>query len=235
MARAWSASLFCLALTACSSEAETHVVYARGFDHRPMKVSVIGALQNGLLNADTWTDLAPLLSGVLKSSTCDDFYSKELDASQPALASAIDHYTKTSGVSDALLQKIAPAAAGDILMLITLGAHTEKSTPPTATQAAALPGRRGQRTRQAPQRGGSTTITENSFELSASFYSVRLQQLVAQMDMTYVGDTLDDAIRLFALDLQKQFPETTCAGWNREAHIDPNAIESMVETEPDRD
>jgi len=134
-------------------------------------------------------------------------------------------------VSDELLGRLSPAAEGDTIMLVTLGAHTEKtvvaidSTP----SASPLPGRGGRRTRQAPPHKTAGEINESSFELSASFYSVRSRHLVAQMDMIYPGDTIDAALHLFVSDLKTQFPGTKCASWKRDVTIDENAIQALAD------
>jgi hypothetical protein len=51
------------------------------------------------------------------------------------------------------------------------------------------------------------------YELSASLYSVALQKLVAQIDLRYSGDDLDEALSAFATKLRLLVPDAQCVGW----------------------
>ena len=55
---------------------------------------------------------------------------------------------------------------------------------------------------------------EHLFELSASLYSVALHKLVAQIDLRYDGDDLDEAMNAFTVKLRLLLPEAKCVGWN---------------------
>ncbi len=235
LARAVSLVLLLASLDACApGESQLRVDYAPDFDRGPKAVSVVGAYQGGLLRAEAWADLAPSLAGAFGGAVCEPFYSKELDASNPSLASSIDHYTKANGVTDELLRDLAPAATTDTLVLITVGAHAETSmTPEAAPAQSMMPGRRGSRPRP-PSAPGTRTVThEMAIDLSVSFYSIRKGHLVAQMDMSSTGATQEEAVVHFADEMRKRFPSTTCAAWKQDARIDEAKIQAKAEPEPE--
>ncbi len=224
-------SLGLLALAACGgSDPQVHVSRLPDFDRRPMKVSVVGVFEDGLLRADEWTDLGPTLATPLGGGGCDAFYSQILDTDHPALASAIDHVTRVTGVTDALLSALAPAAKGDVILLVSKGAH-----PPGTTKTVAAPRQyagMNQHLRNQPRDAPREIETEGSIDLSASFFSLRDRRLVAQLEVSYPGDAVAEASRRFADELLRRFPSMTCAGWDRDAKIDETTIEAMVPTDP---
>jgi len=69
-------------------------------------------------------------------------------------------------------------------------------------------------------RGGSgrTMTTEarsedKAIEMTAIYYSVSSQAVVARLRMRYLGTDFDDAVSKFADKLRTVVPAATCSGW----------------------
>jgi hypothetical protein len=229
-----------LALTAIScDEGDAHfsVKFASDFSPARHTVSVLGVYKAGQMSADGWKALAPRVGPAICVGDCEVGYNT-LAATHGALADAIDAYAQADGTTDDLLAKLAPAAKGDLVLVITFAgklplhgadggaARSQQSAPVTSGRGG---GRRGGmgggRSQSMPESAKDT----NLLDISASLFSVSQARSVAQVSMQYTGTSIDDAIARFAAKLRESLPNTVCAGWNWATPIDPEAIRKSID------
>lgn len=227
LGRAFAAALFVSSLAACGGpEPQFRESRLPDLDRRPMHVSIVGLYQDGLLRADGWSDFGATLTQGLGTAGCEAFYSKSLDEGRPSLASSIDHVTRVVGVTDELLAALAPAAKGDTVLLLSIGAHPERSVTAVAAPRQIVGG--NGRLRNAPRDEPRSFVVEGSVDLSATFFSVATKKPVAELAMTLPGDDVDAAMRRFGAELARRFPAAKCAGWTADAPLDEAAIEALT-------
>jgi hypothetical protein len=217
---------------ACSPVTHFHVSYAPDFPRGGSKISVFGVFHDGQMNPRSWDYFRLLLPAPFHPDTCEIAYGDKLVNTSPAISSAVDDYVRTSGVTDELLDQFAPMAKGDAILLITVAGHTP------APVILAVPGALDQVQKsgrgQGPQAGQATTDRKktpdrNVFEASASLFSVRLHRSVGQVDMTYSGQSVEEAFKTFASRVEAEMPNSTCSGWNWDVHLDDKRIRDIIE------
>jgi len=183
------------------------------------------------MDEKAWLPLEPKLAQAFGGSrTCEPGYGKRMRDGDDALSHQVDHMVRENGIDDDVLEKVAPAARGDFILVLMLykkvpqlhdgGARMRVSAQPMAM------GRRGGRpgmSRYAPP-----PEDDHVFELSASLFSRAAHKLVAQVDLRYTGDDLDEAMSSFAKKLETVVPGATCVGWNW-----PSPDEELDAAEPD--
>jgi hypothetical protein len=103
---------------------------------KPESVSVFGIFRNGRMSPEAWEDFGKALSAPFSAGICQASYDVVFTNANPGLADAIDEYTKENGVSDELLEKFAPLAKGDTILLIALDGQLPKPASASAEKAA---------------------------------------------------------------------------------------------------
>ncbi|HEY1958154.1 MAG TPA: hypothetical protein VGH28_21185 [Polyangiaceae bacterium] len=208
-------ALACIA--ACVDEApNVRVETAVGFaSPRNATVSVFGAFHDGRMSVDAWRPLSPSISRALGKDACEVAWGDALREQKPDLADFVDQSTRENGITDELLEKVAPLARGDYVMTLVVYRYIPKSRTRLVVRAAPQArgvGRRGGMGRTQ----GSYPAPEEShvFELSAGFWSVREKKLVAEVSLRYDGDDLDVASAAFVAKLRAVLPGAKCVGWN---------------------
>ena len=183
------------------------------------------------MDEKAWLPLEPKLAEAFGGKrTCEPGYGKRLRAGDDALLHTVDHMVRENGIDDDVLEKVAPAAQGDFILVLML----YKKVPQLRDggmrmRAVASPmgmGRRG--ARPGMSRYAPSAEDDHVFELSASIFSRALHKLVAQVDLRYTGDDLDEAMSAFAKKLETVVPGATCAGWNW-----PSPDEELDASEPE--
>jgi hypothetical protein len=202
-------------------------------------VSVLGVYKDGQMSSDAWDTVAPPVSRSLGASRCVAAYSAPLLASNGALSSAINDYARSNGPTDELLAQLAPAAKGELVLVMTIAGRLPVKQS-NALQGSGSPapniggGSRGGgmggpgpggRMRR-PMSGEGDT---NELDMSASLYSVAQRRSVALYGMQYSGDSVDDAIARFADQLGRSLPGAQCAGWDWDAKVDAEHIRQSVD------
>jgi hypothetical protein len=238
--RAISFGLFVVAATACD-EGDAHFTTKLASDFAPARhtVSVLGVYKDGRMSSDGWRALSPRVAPALGAADCEMGYGV-LVSSNRALADAIDEYTRADGPTDDLLAQLAPAAKGDLVLVLTFAG----TLPRAATDAGAsgggpapAPAGRGA-PRMGGRRGGGRMGGPGSFEssvetdvldLSASLFSVAEKRSVALVSMQYSGQSVDEAIGKFAAKIAQTLPGIGCVGWTWEATIDPERIRKSID------
>jgi len=182
------------------------------------RISVFGVFHDGRMSEQAWSALAPSVSKALDSPGCDLGYGDPLRESLPELATAIDRSVRENGIDDDVLGRVAPYASGELVMVLM----SYRQVPPSRTHDGGAPSRTPQAARPMRRgsfRGGPTVRVgpeeeDHVFELSASLYSVRQHQLVAQIDLRHTGDDLDEAMNTFTQKLRALVPGARCVGWS---------------------
>jgi len=235
---------FALGLLSCAPDAHLEANFASGFVPARRAVSVFGVFKDGQLSADAWEAIGPRLSPALGARFCEPGYGSALRSSASSVASAIDDYARDNGMTDDLLAQLAPAAKGDLLLVVTfagqlpvppksdlVGAH-DGSPATTASgggrggmgMGGGTPPGGGRGAAHGPPRARTPEDT-NELDVSASFYSVAERRSVGIVAIAYKGATVDDALSRLSARVQHELPAATCAGWDwTAARLDPEKI-----------
>jgi hypothetical protein len=230
---------FVLASVSCDEgDAHFSIKFASDFSPAKHTISFLGVYKDGQMSADGWEALAPKVGPAICAGACEVGYNM-LAAANGALADAIDAYAQEDGPTDDLLAKLAPAAKGDVVLVLTLagklpvhgadaGARSQQTPAATGGRGGGRRGGMGGGRSRGPSRPESPKDT-NLLDISASLFSVSQARSVAQVSMQYKGTSVDDAVTRFAAKLHESLPNTVCAGWNWGTTIDPEAIRKSID------
>ncbi len=234
-------SFLLIAVAAACAEDETQwsVRYAPDFPKTAPKVSILGVFRDGRMNAEAWDDLGAKLSSSFGPGTCPIAYDKDLVAKNEELAGAIDDYARANGVTEGLLNKLAPAASGDEVLVFTVAGRPRSggvdggAAPSQAPMAPpSSGGMRGSGRSRGMGMAPMRMPERNAFEVSASLFSTRDHHSVALVAMDYSGSSGPDALAKFAAKLHESLPGASCAGWHFDvAGLDGNSIRDLKEDE----
>jgi len=191
------------------------------------------------MSSSGWETLRPHLASALGGEHCDVGYDA-LGSDREALADAIDGYTRANGPTDDLLAQIAPAAKGDLVLVLTYAGAlprrvaSDAGLPPSAPAQGMGGGRGGGRGMRGagPSRATSnhpSSVDTNVLDIGASLYSVAQSRSVASVAMQYSGGSLDEAMTRFAAKLGESLPGMSCAGWNWDAKVDVDRIRQSID------
>jgi hypothetical protein len=223
---------------ACSDATQFTTRTAAGFARTGHRVSVLGVYKDGRLNPDVWEQIGPGLAASL-GGQCGLGYDA-LVGSNPTLSGSIDDYTRANGIGDELLTELAPAATGDVILVVTIAGQVASSKlpnlPDTGSTTSSAPGAMSNKYR-GPSLGQTPTSVMRahrpgaiadgtSFEMSASFFSVADHRSVGLVAMHYGGQSVDEAITQMADRLRREMPGLACAGWSWEG-VDEKSIKAL--------
>jgi hypothetical protein len=221
-----------LAAASCGNGgADFSTRFASGYVPAPHTVSLLGVYQDGRMSLDTWPGLAPYFTRALGSASCPEGYDA-LVASNQDLANAVDEFSRNEGPTANLLKQLAPAAQGDLILVVTFaGKVPEQREDPTAhpspgTPSMGQPRKHGRRNAGAAQPGAARDT--NQLDISAALYSVTEKRSVALIGMQYHGESVDDALKRFGVQLSTDMPSLKCVGWRWDAPIDPSQIHANI-------
>ncbi len=176
-------------------------------------VSVFGVFHDGRMSEPAWTALSPKISSALGKAECELGYGNRLRNGDPELASWLERNVRENGIDDTVLDKIAPYAEGDLVMVLLSYRKLPGSRDAGVRVRAAQPMAMG-RGMARPRGSYAPPEDDHVFELSASLFSPKEHKLVAQIDLRYAGDDLDEAMGQFTAKLRGLVPGAKCAGWN---------------------
>jgi hypothetical protein len=229
-----------LALVLGCGEGEEEFTAKLASDFTPVRhtVSVLGLYKDGLMSSEGWGTVAPHMAPALGSGRCEIGYDG-LVSSNPPLAQAIDEFARANGPTDDLLAQLAPAARGDLLLVLTFaGKLPQKSSADAGASGEMAPSTGGTSRGNRGMGGGSMMRGRpppeppkdtNAVDISASLYSVQQRRPVALVALRYAGTSLDDALTKFGAKLAETLPGLQCAGWNWDVPIDPDRIRSAID------
>jgi len=218
------------AVCACDASMAFTTKFASDFVPAGRTVSVLGVYKDGRMSPGGWAILGPHVQPALGGGACAIGYDVLAPANSP-LAEAIDEYTSADGPSDALLAQLAPAARGDLILVLTYAGRLPQHAAVNVTKDPAPNQGRGPQGGPPGAGGGRFSNVApigpedpNALDISASVYSIRDARSVALLALQYRGDSVDEAIAKFSAKLAETFPRAVCADWNRDAKIDPDRI-----------
>ncbi len=232
--------VFAVVLAAGCDDGDAHFTTRLASDFAPARhrVSVFGVYKDGRMSSDGWDALAPHLASALGTDRCEVGYNA-LASESGALASAIDEYARADGPTDDFLAQLAPAAKGDLVLVVTfagklpqrLTADAGSKRSPQAPASGGRGGGRGMRGggRTRGESRGERPLDTNVLDMSASVYSVAQARSVALVAMEYSGASVDEAITKFSTKLAESLPGLLCVGWNWDVKIDPNRIRKAID------
>jgi len=228
-------------LCACSGDAQLTSRFASGFTHAPHTLAVLGVYKDGRMSSDAWEQVGPGLSRPF-GATCDQGFAQLESKNQP-LSGVIDDYTRANGVGDDLLEQLAPAAQGDLILVVTVAGRVGSkgsNLPDTNTLSSGTPGIGSSKYRTGsgigspvggPTRGSGgmrrPLDTTSAFEMSASLYSVADKKAVGIVTLEYDGKSVDDAVARLAERLGTELPGSRCGGWNWDVKVDDQRIRDL--------
>ena len=202
-------------------------------DFAPAKhvVSVFGVFKDGRMSPDTWDEVGHSLSTAFSSDSCPTEYGDELLTTNASLSSAIDDYVRANGIGDELLDAIAPAATGDVVVVFSIAgsvsnAHAQSQIDPDAlrptgpsTMLGGSRARSGAAASMNPTARRSSGDEATGLDLSASVFSVPLHRSVAMLQMRYFGKSMGEATRQFAAKLGSTLPGARCGAWDQAIRV----------------
>jgi hypothetical protein len=204
-------------------------------------VSVLAVYKDGRMSSADWERLAPALAADFAGAPCEAGYDA-LVAARPDVANAVDERVREDGPSDELLAALAPAAQGDLILVITQAGplsqpFASRPTGGTWRGRSHAPhwSLRSRGPRGAPvMPGGDIDLpggAAESIEVSALFYSVQQKQSVAEFSLRYTGTDLEQALAELAKKLGASMPAMRCATWTWDANLDPAQIRQSEDAE----
>jgi hypothetical protein len=185
--------------------------------------------------------IAPSLGahGAGDATDCAAGYSEAVSSGHAELTSAIDDYARSDGPTDELLAQIAPAARGDLIVVVTFAGKlpVAKAKPTVATNSGPMGvGQSGSRGMNGGAGGGRRARSPsfaasdpNELDISATLFSVAQGRSVGQIAMEYTGPSVDEALTQFAAQLRQALPQARCEGWDWTAKIDPDHLRQMID------
>src|ERR1700730_1663940 len=132
---------------ACGNDACFATKFASDYTPAPHTVSVLGVYKDGQMSAAGWSALSPYVLPALVrtpgAGRCEVGYDL-LTTTDRGLAEAVDRYAQDDGPTDALLTELAPAAQGDLVLVLTFaGRLPQHVAEPPASSTPSPPGRGG--------------------------------------------------------------------------------------------
>jgi hypothetical protein len=208
----------------CMSKAEMTVKYASGFDPARHKVSIFGVFKDGRMNSEAWGGISPGVTKALGGRFCEVGYGAAAFPPDRDVTTAINDYATSNGPTDDLLAQLAPAAAGDLVVVLTIAGRlpvpvkVSVQDPPQQHGAGAGYGTRGHH---------SKNMDLNELQVAAQVFSVAEGRTVAVVNLDYTGESIDEAMTKFATQLGESLPASECAGWRLDAKLDVDKIRNL--------
>jgi hypothetical protein len=196
----------------------------------PHTLSVFGVFRDGRMSARAWDELSPKLTSILGPEPCPAAFSTDLVTGDGALASAIDDYSKNYGLTEPLLDRIAPAAKGDLVLVFIVAGAVRSRHHDTDPQPRPAPGPGGSRMRRTTSYSRPPATNPSAFEVTASLFSPKDHANVAAVNLRYAGPSEDAAMAKLLAKWRELFPSTSCESWDFEAHpVDADAVRALPE------
>jgi len=201
-------------------------------DFRPAHhtVSVLGVYKDGRMALGAWESLSTYFAPAFGPKACPAGFDELVNANQD-LANAIDAYARDEGPSGKLLAQIAPAAQGDLILVVTYAGQIPAKTDEDP-RAAAAPVNNSMGTKRHQRRNAGAAESarrDDQLDISASFFSVQQNRPVAIVSMAYTGDTVKDAMTRFGAEVARGLPDLKCAGWDLATKIDPATVKPVFD------
>ncbi len=209
------AALLILTASCAEGSADFHARYEPDFTPAPTTVSVFGVFHEGRMSREAWGQIGPRLSAALGQKACETGYGDSLAAARPELFAAIDESVRDEGINEELLERLSTSAEGEMILIVSLNAHTTISRGINAgpSPSGMMPGGGRARPGRGPNAPTGRGAALDEIGISGTLFSVRRHRSVARLSMTYAGANLDDAIGRFVSRISTLVPGSRCRGW----------------------
>jgi hypothetical protein len=204
----------------------------------PRRIVVLGIYENGRMVSSSDEARFTRWLGDTRSA-CPAAYGPALFASQPKLSAAIDDYALVHGPSAELLERLAPAAQADAILVIVLSrypseVHVDVRGAPgrtlamgAASGAAALAG-------GAPIGGFSDSEIhiqhDPTVQAEALVYAVPERRWIGSVGVSYDGKHPGKAMTRFEEELAARLYGARCGAWDWNAPVEAGAIARAAST-----
>jgi hypothetical protein len=224
-----------LAVNCRSPEARFVERFAPDFEHARHTVSVFGVYKDGQLSSEAWDALRPRIEPLLGGRGCEIGSGAPLASVDSPLSTAIDDYARANGPTDDLLAQLAPAAEGDLILVLTEAGRLP--APEKKVSVADSPSPRGPGSQGGSGKGGLSVFASDRqsgdtdhdlLQLSASLFSVARGRSVALVDMQYRGTSVEEAASQFSARLARSLPDSICRGWSWTTKVSAERIRSLM-------
>ena len=189
------------------------VKYASDFQPVPTSVSIFGVLQDGLMSEDGAVVLGQRIFRAFRRDACEIAYDATLGRSNPEMFAFLDKQARENGITDDLLGNIAAHAKGEVIVAFQVFGRPPGRSAESSDAKPVLLAHGGDMGGPSPY-PRSSHKEPDAFEVSASFFSVRLHRTVAFLRMEYSGGSVDEAMTKLSDKLVVTFPGVTCVGWS---------------------
>jgi hypothetical protein len=225
----WAIALACV--SSCAGEeadlttSTSPVLVAKA----PHSLSVFGVFRDGRVSTRAWDELWPKLTAILGPEPCPAAYSADLVTDAGALASAIDDYTRNYGITEPLLDQLAPAAKGDLVLVFVIAGAVRSKSHDGETRPRPAPGPGASRMRRTAYYGRAPR-PDAALEITASLFSPKEHAMVGATSLRYGGTSEDQAIAKLVSRWTEVFPKTSCASWDFEGHpVEADTVRALPE------
>jgi len=212
-----------LATASCAEgSADFHARYEPGFAAGPTTISVFGVFHEGRMSPEAWTKIGPRLSPSLGQKSCEAAYGFKLANADPALYEAVNASVEDEGITEAMLERFAAKAEGEMILVVslygqtTIGRGIDDGSGTRTAAGIPQPGGRRPRTGMPTGIPGRGAVM-NEIGISGTLFSVRRHRSVARLNMVYSGANLEDAIGKFVVRMSAVVPGSRCLAWRWES------------------
>jgi hypothetical protein len=218
-----------LLMPGCADRTATEAAYEPQYAGAPhATASVVGVYRDGVMSEREWSAMAADVARATRSGRCDGAYGGVWAQTSPQFETELNEAVESLGVSDDWLDHVAPAARGDLVLVIA-----ERSQGPEGTVEA--PAAAAGQTQRSPELGkgkGALLMLpvlalallvaqavpdqgppEPTLDMLGILYSRVARHTVAALHLHYVGASASEAHRMFAEKLAAEWPDLRCAGW----------------------
>jgi hypothetical protein len=202
----------------------------------PRTFSVFGVFRDGRMSTPAWDELAPKLTlmlgplALVEPDACKAAYSADLLTESAELATAIDEYSKNYGVTEPLLDRLAPAAKGDLVLVFLVAGSVRSKGHDGSQRPRPAPGPGAVRMRRATTMARGTRPDRGGFEVTATLFSPKEHAMVAAVTLHYNGTSEESAFSRVLTKWAQLFPHVSCAGWDWQAHpVDADTVRALPE------
>ena len=175
-----------------------------------MTVSVVGALEDGLLNTEAWNLIGARMSQALHQAACEPLYGQRLEAEYPELFGSIERAVRDEGVSDRWLRAVSARALGEFVIVYEVHTRVPRTLSEKNDGLGVLIAHGGDEPRYLPPQTGRVP---QASQMTATMYSVTRKGIEARVVMQYWDLPIDTAALKFSQRLASEFPEAVCMGW----------------------
>lgn len=211
-----------LLLPACNATEQVTTKLAPDFAPGRHAVSVFGLYKDGRMSSEDWSVFGPQMTRALAGGTCEAAYGGALLSHDPTLSTAIDEYTSANGPTDDLLAKLAPAAQGDLILVLTVAGKL-----PVPIKISVKDPQRGPSGGLYGLRGQKTSGDKNALQMTATLFSVTGLHAVAVVDLQYTGEDSNEALAKFDAQVAQVLSTSSCAGWRADSDLHAEQIRQL--------